>query len=188
MGKHDAGPPLRRAVFLDRDGTLNRESVRDGRPYPPARLEEFELYPGAAEACDRLAQAGFVLVVATNQPDVGRGTQDRALVEAMHARLREQIPAVALVQACFHAGAEHGQPCECRKPATGLLRDAAARLGLDLSRSWMVGDRWRDVDCGQAAGCRTIFIDRGYAETMRSPPDFTARDLSEATGIILAHP
>jgi D-glycero-D-manno-heptose 1,7-bisphosphate phosphatase len=188
MGKHDAAQALRPAVFLDRDGTLNREFVRDDRPYPPARLEEFELYPGVPEACDRLARAGFVLVVATNQPDVGRGTRDRALVEAMHAKLRQSIPAIALVQACFHAGAEHGQPCACRKPAPGLLQDAAHRLGLDLARSWMVGDRWRDVDCGRAAGCRTVFIDRGYAEALRARPDFAVRDLGEAAGIILAHP
>lgn len=187
MGKHGSSGILKRAVFLDRDGTLNREFVRDGRPYPPTRFEDFELYPGAADACARLAAAGFVLVVATNQPDVGRGTCDRALIESIHERLRAQIPSIALIQACFHAGAEHGQPCECRKPAPGLLLDAAARLALDLSRSWMVGDRWRDIDCGHAAGCRTVFLDRGYAEPLRTRPDFTARDLSDAAGIILAH-
>lgn len=178
---------LRPAVFLDRDGTLNAPVVRAGKPYPPATLAEFQLLPGVAEGCARLKAAGFALVVATNQPDVGRGTQDRATVEAMHARLLELVPAIDLVQVCYHGGTDHGQPCDCRKPKPAMLLDAAARLGLDPRRSWMIGDRWRDVDCGAAAGCRTIFLDWGYAEALRARPDFTVRDLPAAVGIILAH-
>ncbi len=176
----------RPAVFLDRDGTLNVEVVRDGKPYPPDTLAGFRLHDGAAEACARLKAAGYVLVVATNQPDVGRGKQERAVVEAMHARLRELIPSLDLVQVCCHGGAAHGQPCDCRKPAPGMLLDAAARLGLDLTRSWMVGDRWGDIDAGHAAGCRTIFLDRGYTEALRTKPHFTARSLLDAAGMILA--
>lgn len=178
---------LRPAVFLDRDGTLNAPVVRAGKPYPPATLAEFQLLPGVAEGCARLKAAGFALVVATNQPDVGRGTQDRATVEAMHARLLELVPTIDLVQVCYHGGTDHGQPCDCRKPKPAMLLDAAARLGLDPRRSWMVGDRWRDVDCGAAAGCRTVFLDWGYAEALRARPDFTVRDFPAAVGIILAH-
>ena len=98
LPSHLLPPPASRlqknrpAVFLDRDGTLNRQIVRAGKPYPPATLEEFVLFPDAAAACARLKVAGFVLVVATNQPDVARGTQSREVIEAMHARLRELIP------------------------------------------------------------------------------------------------
>lgn len=177
--------PLSPAVFLDRDGVLNRSVVRGGRPFPPATLGEFELYLDAAESCARLAAAGFVLVVATNQPDLGRGTQDPATVAAMHARLLGEISRIARVEVCPHGGADHGQPCDCRKPQPGMLRRAAAALGLDLAASWMVGDRWRDVDCGHAAGCRTVFIDRGYDEPLRRRPDHVAGSLAGAAEIIL---
>ncbi|MDD3179139.1 MAG: HAD-IIIA family hydrolase [Opitutaceae bacterium] len=173
------------AVFLDRDGTLNRQVVRDGKPYPPATVEEFVLLDGVADACARLKAAGFVLVVATNQPDVGRGTQSQSAVEAMHARLRQLVPALDHIEVSYDAGGS-GPPAPRRKPAPGMLLDAARTLGLDLSSSWMVGDRWRDIDCGHAAGCRTVFIDWGYAETLRAQPDFVVKNLAEAAGIILA--
>ncbi|MGC1478998.1 MAG: HAD family hydrolase [Chthoniobacterales bacterium] len=168
---------MRRAVFLDRDGVINRPVVRGGKPYPPATVEEFELLPGVAEACGELKSAGFVLVVATNQPDVGRGTMERSTVEAIHAKLRELLP-IDRVEVCFDSGAE---PSEDRKPAPGMLVRAAEELGLDLPGSFMVGDRWRDVDCGAAAGCRTVFVDWGYDEELRQKPDFTVKDLREAS-------
>jgi D-glycero-D-manno-heptose 1,7-bisphosphate phosphatase len=178
--------PLRPAVFLDRDGTLNAPVVRDGKPYPPATVAEFRLLDGVAAGCAQLHAAGFTLVVATNQPDVGRGTQARSAVEAMHQRLKELVPQIDLIQVCYHGGTDHGQPCECRKPKPRMLLDAAEQLGLDLSRSWMVGDRWRDIDCGAAAGVRTIFIDWGYDEKLRAKPDYTVKSFPAATGIILA--
>jgi D-glycero-D-manno-heptose 1,7-bisphosphate phosphatase len=177
---------LRPAVFLDRDGTLNAPVVRDDKPYPPATVAEFVLLDGVAANCARLRAAGFALVVATNQPDVGRGTQPQAVVEAMHARLRELVPQIDLIQVCYHGGADHGQPCECRKPKPKMLLDAAEQLGLDLRRSWMIGDRWRDIDCGAAAGVRTIFIDWGYDEKLRARPDYIVKSFPAAAGIILA--
>jgi D-glycero-D-manno-heptose 1,7-bisphosphate phosphatase len=92
--------PLRPAVFLDRDGTLNLQLIRDGKPYPPQTVDEFRLFPDAAAACARLAAAGYVLVVATNQPDVGRGTQSQAVVEEMHAKLQQQIPHLSRIEVC----------------------------------------------------------------------------------------
>lgn len=173
-----------RIVFLDRDGVINRAVERDAKPYPPRNLEEFEILPEVPAACHRLKAAGFLLVVATNQPDVGRGTLERALVEKIHAHLMAQLP-VDRVEVCYHSGLD--QPgCECRKPKPGMLLSAARDLNADLSRSWMVGDRWRDVDCGHAAGCRTIFIDRGYAEDLKRQPDFRAKDLLEAADIIIS--
>lgn len=176
----------RPAIFLDRDGTLNVQVVRDGKPYPPQALAEFRLFDDVPAACRELAAAGYVLVVATNQPDVGRGDQQQAVVESMHERLRALVPELARVEVCYDPG--RGEPSPRRKPEPGMLLDAAPELGLDLARSWMVGDRWRDIDCGRRAGVRTVFIDFGYAEELREKPDFIVKSFGEAARIILAHP
>ncbi len=165
---------------------MNRPFVRDGKPCPPASVDEFELFPGVAEACAQLAAAGYVLVVATNQPDVGRGTQSQEMVEAIHCKLRQLIPALAHIEVSYAAGRPGDPPDPRRKPEPGMLLDASLLLGLDLARSWMIGDRWRDIDCGRRAGVRTIFIDFGYVELLRAPPDHTVRSFAEAARIILA--
>ena len=174
----------RRAVFLDRDGVINRPVVRDGLPYPPDTVEQFDVYDDVPEGCRQLKAAGFLLVVATNQPDVGRGTQSREQVEAIHATMRAALPGIDRVEVSYDAGGS-GVPAPRRKPAPGMLLDAADTLGIALTQSFMVGDRWRDVDCGHAAGCRTIFLDRGYAESLRQTPDWTAGSFAEAVEIIL---
>jgi D-glycero-D-manno-heptose 1,7-bisphosphate phosphatase len=175
--------PLRPAIFLDRDGTLNAPVICEGRPYPPASLAEFQLLPGVEQGCARLQAAGYVLVVATNQPDVGRGTQTQAAVETIHAHLRQLIPEIARIEVCYDPG--HGEVSRRRKPAPGMLLDAAAALGLDLEHSWMIGDRWRDIDCGRRAGVRTVFIDLDYREALSAAPDYTAKSFAEAAAIIL---
>jgi len=175
---------LRRAVFLDRDGVINRALERERKPYPPTSVAEFEILPEVPDACARLKQAGYLLVVATNQPDVGRGTLAQSAVEAIHEFMRAKLP-IDRVEVCYHAG-KGKSDCDCRKPRPGMLLRAARELGLDLPRCWMVGDRWRDIDCGHGAGCRTVFIDRGYAEELRQRPEFTAGNLLEAAKIILA--
>jgi D-glycero-D-manno-heptose 1,7-bisphosphate phosphatase len=178
---------LRPAVFLDRDGTLNAPIVREAKPYPPATLAEFQLLPGVADACRQLHAAGYVLVVATNQPDVGRGTQPQAVVETMHLRLRELIPEIARIEVCYAPGQGKKSPDDYRrKPAPGMLADAAAALGLDLPRSWMIGDRWRDIDCGRRAGVRTVFIDLGYVEKLDQQPHYTVSNFPAAAAIVLA--
>lgn len=174
---------MKRAVFLDRDGVINRPLVRDGKPYPPASIAEFEILLGVEEACARLKAAGWLLVIATNQPDVGRGTQRREEVEAMHAAMCERLP-IDRVEVCYDPG--QGQPSEFRKPAPGMLLRAAHELDIALAQSWMIGDRWRDIDCGAAAGCRTIFIDYGYDEKLRAQPTHRAPSLLEASAIVLS--
>jgi D-glycero-D-manno-heptose 1,7-bisphosphate phosphatase len=176
---------MKRAVFLDRDGVINRSIVREGKPYPPMRVEDFELMPGVVEACEKLKAAGFLLVVATNQPDVGRGTLAREVVEAIHAKMNVMLP-LDRIEVCYDAGAAHGQPSEFRKPAPGMLLRAAREMNIALTESWMVGDRWRDIDCGVAAGCRTVFIEHGYDEPLKAQPDFHVRSLLEAADAILA--
>jgi D-glycero-D-manno-heptose 1,7-bisphosphate phosphatase len=187
MGDHgQSGGALsgkRRAVFLDRDGVINPALVRDGKPYPPATLEEFEVLPGMAEALRALDEAGFLLIVATNQPDVARGLQRREVVEAMHGKLREALP-LDDIKVCY----ELESPSSTRyKPKPGMLLEAARERNIDLRRSYMVGDRWRDVGAGKRAGCFTIVIDRGYAEPLTETPDATCADLPQAAAIILRH-
>jgi D-glycero-D-manno-heptose 1,7-bisphosphate phosphatase len=182
MGEHEVTP---RAVFLDRDGVLNRALIRDGLPYPPTTIEQFELEEGAKEGCAKLKNAGFRLIVVSNQPDVGRGTQGREVVEAMNRKLLSGVPSLDAIMICWHAGSSHGDPCDCRKPKPGLLQRAAETHGLDLAGSYMVGDRWRDVDCAHAAGCRAVFIDRGYREELRAKPEITVATFAEAVAAVL---
>ena len=178
---------LRPAVFIDRDGTLNIPLVRAGVPCPPATVAEFHLFAGVSAACRTLHQAGYVLVVATNQPDVGRGTLAQSEVEAMHARLRQWLPEIARIEVCYAPGQGREHPeNRRRKPEPGMLLDAAAALGLDLARSWMIGDRWRDIDCGYRAGVRTVFIDLGYHETLKTKPVHIVRSFAEAAALVLA--
>jgi D-glycero-D-manno-heptose 1,7-bisphosphate phosphatase len=150
---------MMKAVFLDRDGVINRATVRDGKPYPPTSIADLEVLAGVPDALVKLRDAGFRLIVVTNQPDVARGTQTREAVEAMHARLTAEL-AVDEVVACYH----DGDACDCRKPKPGALVAAALRYGVELEQSFMVGDRWRDIEAGQRAGCRCLFVDHGYAE------------------------
>ncbi len=168
---------MRRAVFLDRDGVINRNEVRDGRPHGPQSVEDFVILPGVGEAVAALRAAGYLVIVATNQPNVARET-----VEAMHAKMRRTVP-VDDIRVCPHSESDN---CACRKPKPGLLLDAARDHGISLAHSWMVGDRWRDVEAGKAAGCRTIFIDHGYTnEPQPRDPDLVVRSLGEALPFIL---
>jgi D-glycero-D-manno-heptose 1,7-bisphosphate phosphatase len=183
MGIREVNHDRRRAVFLDRDGVLNEAVVVDGRPYPPTGPSELRILPEAAPALSRLKAAGFVLICVTNQPDVARGSQSRATVAAINARLLEALPLDDIL-VCYHDDAD---ACDCRKPAPGLLTDGAARYGIALPASFMVGDRWRDILAGQRAGCRTVLIDHGYSERWQGPrPDQTATTLSDAVTWILS--
>lgn len=177
-------PDTRRAVFLDRDGVLNSAVVRDGRPYSPAGLDDFEIAPNTPEALERLRRAGFLLICVTNQPDVARGLRRRETVEAMHRTLAAALPLDDLL-VCYHDDADR---CPCRKPAPGLLFEGARRHAVDLGRSFMVGDRWRDIEAGHHAGCRTVLIDHGYVEREPAvPPDCRARSLPDAVSWILGY-
>ena len=182
MGKREI---KRRAVFLDRDGVLNRPVVRGGHPLPPATLSEFELFEDVAEGCAKLKAAGFLLIVITNQPDVGRGTQNRATVAAMHQELQKKVPAIDHIEVCYDGGERYGQSCDCRKPKPGMILRSATAWEIDLRASYVIGDRWRDVNCAHAAGCRAVFLDRGYAEALREIPDFKVKTFTEAVDVVL---
>jgi len=171
----------RRAVFLDRDGVINRAVVRDGKPYPPDCVAAMEILPGVADALVRLRAAGFLNVVVTNQPDVATGKQLREIVEAMHERLRATL-AIDAIKVCYHVDADG---CACRKPRPGMLLEAAAELDINLARSSLVGDRWRDVEAGQAAGCTSYFIQCAYRENLPKKPYVAVESLRAAADLIL---
>jgi D-glycero-D-manno-heptose 1,7-bisphosphate phosphatase len=144
-------------------------------------VEEFELLPGVVGAVNRLHAAGFLLVVVTNQPDVRTGLTKREAVGEMHERLYQWLP-VDDIKVCYHVEADG---CDCRKPKPGMLLTSSRERGIDLKSSWMIGDRWRDVAAGKAAGCRTILVECSYAERKAEAPDFTVHSLREAAEIIL---
>jgi D-glycero-D-manno-heptose 1,7-bisphosphate phosphatase len=170
-----------RAVFLDRDGVINANLERNGKPVAPTNLAEFRILPGAPEAARRLKDAGFLLVVVTNQPDVATGRTAKATMEAMHAEIRRLMP-IDDFMICLHTDADS---CSCRKPKPGLILQAAAKHDIDLASSTIVGDRWRDILAGHAAGCRTIFVDYGYPQEQPAKPDEVVVSLVEAASLIL---
>jgi D-glycero-D-manno-heptose 1,7-bisphosphate phosphatase len=170
-----------RAIFLDRDGVLNLPVIRDGKSYPPARVEDVEVYPELRDGLQRLKDRGFVLIVVTNQPDVARGTALRETVEGINDLIAREIPAIDRFIVCFH---DNGDGCDCRKPRPGMLLTGAAEFDIDLARSYMVGDRCSDVEAGIAAGSRTIFIDRAYREPPPTRYDHRVSSTLEALTII----
>jgi D-glycero-D-manno-heptose 1,7-bisphosphate phosphatase len=174
---------MKRAIFLDRDGVLNEPVVRDGKPYPPASPEDLLICEGAPAALEDLRRLGFALVCVTNQPDISRGALSGQTLDAINARLMAALPLDAIF-VCRHDDADD---CSCRKPKPGLIHQAATEFGLDVAASYLVGDRWRDIEAGTAAGCRTVFIDRGYKERLSAvPPDATVLSIAAAAAWIIA--
>jgi len=173
---------MRRAVFVDRDGVLNTAVVRNGRPHPPASAADLKLLPGVRERVAELKGLGFLVVCVTNQPDVARGTSTRAAVDQINERVRAEMQLDDML-VCYH---DDRDGCGCRKPRPGLLLEAATRLGIDLARSFMIGDRWKDMACGAAAGCSTVFVDYGYAEPYQGPaPSHVSATAAEAFDYVL---
>jgi D-glycero-D-manno-heptose 1,7-bisphosphate phosphatase len=175
--------PGRKAVFLDRDGVIVVPEFRDGRSFAPVRLQDYRFYPEASAALSRLKSAGYLLVVVTNQPEVGRGIIAEPVLAEMHRQLLASLP-IDLVKVCRHTAEDR---CSCRKPKPGMLLEAASEFGISLLESYMVGDRASDIEAGQAAGCRNVFIDLGY--TREPKPDnasFTVSSIAQAADVILA--
>jgi D-glycero-D-manno-heptose 1,7-bisphosphate phosphatase len=173
--------PAKLAVFLDRDGVLNEAIVRNGKPHPPRDLSELVIADGARAALDELKREGFLLIVVTNQPDVARGKANRADVDKINTRLATILPLDA-IEVCEH---DDNERCDCRKPKPGMILRAREKLGADLAGSFMVGDRWRDIEAGRRAGCRTILIGYGYGETFPSAPTIRLASLPEAAAWIV---
>lgn len=153
---------VKRAIFLDRDGTIN---VEKNYLIDPAELV---LFPGVGEALRRGHDAGYLLVVVTNQSGVARGYFTSSAVDALHDHLQQELrPYGVQIDAFYHCPhhPEHGAgPCDCRKGAPGMLLQAAQEHQIDLSASWMIGDKHSDIEAGNRAGCRSILVRTGYGE------------------------
>ena len=175
---------MQTGVFLDRDGVLVRSDIRDGKPFAVMGPNDMDILPGVAQALETLKQTGFRLIGITNQPDVGSGKQDKNVVEEMNQRLQETLGLDAF-KTCYHVDADN---CTCRKPKPGMIIEAAGEWNINLEQSYMIGDRWRDIDAGRAAGCKTLFIDYGYDEPAPVNPDFIVGSLMDATQVILELP
>ena len=169
-------------MFLDRDGVINYALSHNGVPSAPLTLAEFQLLSGVTDALHRLRDAGFLLIVVTNQPDVARGHASRQEVETVHARLREMLP-LDDIRVCYHDDCDR---CACRKPAPGMLYAAAVEREIALGQSYLVGDRWRDIEAGHRAGCTTILVDSGHGEPATIEPDIRMRDLDHAARWIVS--
>ena len=172
---------MKRAVFLDRDGVINRAFVRDGKSYPPASLDEVEILPQVESALNNLKTTGYLLIVVTNQPDVATGKTSKLVVDQINSYLAISLP-IDEFRTCYH---DDNDGCQCRKPLPGSLLDAANKHQIDLKASFMVGDRWRDIEAGAAAGCKTFFINYEYQEKQPDYPDFIVSSLAEAAEIII---
>lgn len=169
------------AVFLDRDGVLNEAILRNGRPYPPHDPSELIITEGACAALTELRREGFLLVVVTNQPDIARGKTTRANVDRINAQLAAVLPLDA-IEVCEH---DDQDKCECRKPKPGMILRAGEEFGVNFARSFMIGDRWRDIEAGRSAGCRTILLGEGYGEIFPYAPTIKLASLPRAASWII---
>lgn len=174
---------MKYAVFLDRDGVINRAIIRDRKPYPPSKLEDVIFTLGTSEAIQSLRASGYLVIVVTNQPDVAKGMQRKEEVESIHGIIRQQLQ-VDDIKVCYHVDEDD---CHCRKPRPGMILDAAQEYSIDLAGSYMIGDRWRDIEAGQAAGCKTILIrpEINYNEPQAQGMDIVVDSLYEAAAFIL---
>jgi len=174
--RHVTEASQRPAVFLDRDGVLIEAIVWDNKPFAATSPEDVRIIDGAREACAELSSLGFLLVMVTNQPDISRGKISQLFVDQVNADIARKLSLDA-VRVCAH---DDRDACLCRKPKPGMMIEAGAALNIDLSSSVVVGDRWRDIEAGKRAGCKTVFIDYGYDEPLRSVPDHTTSSLRQA--------
>lgn len=170
--------PLHKAIFFDRDGVLNDAIIRDGLSYPPDSVNAITIPADAKKILALLKADGFLLLGITNQPDVARGKTTRDAIEAINRSIQQTL-GLDEIYTCYHDNIDH---CACRKPKPGMLLKAAEQYAIDLSKSVMIGDRWRDIDAGHAAGCKTIWLRPAilYQEKLPTHPDATVYSLTEA--------
>ena len=168
------------AVFLDRDGVINKPIIRNKKPFAPRSLNDFKIYRHSSDAILKLKNLGFIIVVVTNQPDVGNKLLCSDTLHLMHKVMLKSLP-IDLVMVCPHS---QNAGCDCRKPGTALFSEALQRLGIKPETSFMVGDRISDIQAGESFGCKTIFIDRKYLESDRVQADYTVSNLKNAVRII----
>ena len=172
---------MRKAVFLDRDGVINKIFIKDNLPSSPPTFELLEILPGVEESILRLKKLNFACLVVTNQPDVGRNLISKNTLEKMHNKLKKKIH-IDEIYVCTHI---KDQNCFCRKPNPGMILDAAKKYQIDLKKSFLIGDRASDIEAGQEANCRSIFLDKKNYEKPPNKQEATFNNLTEATDYIL---
>jgi len=174
---------LRQAVFLDRDGVINETVIRNGKPSPPASIEDLRVPLDVSPALHQLTAGGYLLIGITNQPDVARGAQTKEAVEKINRHLLESLP-IESILVCYH---DDSDDCACRKPRPGLILEAAHKWNVERQASFVIGDRWKDIEAGKRAGCKTIWLDRHYDEDGHGAvPDHRAETLAQAAAWILS--
>ena len=172
---------MNKAIFLDRDGVINKVNLVVGKPRPPKNISELILLPKVDEALQLLKNAGYLLIIITNQPDVARGKMKIETVEVINQFLKNLLP-INDIFTCYHDDIED---CNCRKPKPGNILKAANQYNINIQNSFMIGDRWRDVEAGISAGCKTFYIDYNYQEKQPQSYDYKVKSLYDAAKIIL---
>lgn len=167
-------------VFLDRDGVIVVPEFSNGRSYAPKTLKDFSYFPGTKETLSRLHKAGYLLIVITNQPDVGNGITKRSVVEAMHNKIREELP-IDHIEVCYHTRQDN---CDCRKPKPGMLLNSLKKFNIAMDHSFLIGDRYSDIEAGKNVNLKTIFINYHYEEPMTTKPHYTCENLTQGVEII----
>ena len=170
----------RKAIFLDRDGTLNKVYIENGLPISPSSLNKFKIIKGVKKSINRLKKLNFLCILITNQPDVFRGKISKKTVVKMNSYIKKKIKLDDMF-VCYHDN-EHN--CSCRKPKPGLLVKASKKWKIDLNKSFMIGDRWKDILAGKKVGCKTIFINNNYKNDKKVKADFTFKSLLKAVNKI----
>ena len=171
---------MKKSVFLDRDGVINKVYINDGLPESPNSLNELKILPGVRESIIKLKKLNFICLMVTNQPNVSRKKIDKNSVIQMNNFLKNEI-ALDDIFVCYHDDSDN---CNCRKPKPGLLLQAGKKWDVDFKKSFMIGDRWRDIQAGEKVGCKTIFLDYKYNEKKPKKPDFVSDSLLNAAHII----
>ena len=171
---------MKKAVFLDRDGVINKAFVKNGLPFSPPSFNELKILTGVKESIFRLQKLNFICLVVTNQPDVSRGKIEKKTVIKMNNYLKKELK-LDDIFVCYHDDHDN---CKCRKPKSGLLLEAQKKWNIDIKESYMIGDRWKDIEAGARIGCKTIFIDHNYKEMKPKDSNFITDSLLNAVHLI----
>ena len=164
---------LKRAIFLDRDGVINRVIMKEGKPYSPRKLSDFLFTAGIKEVLALLKEDDFILIVVTNQPDISRGLIRWDELNAIHDLIRSELPIDDII-VCPH---DNDDNCDCRKPKPGMIVESARKWGINIESSFIIGDTWKDMGAGEKAGCTTILLDAPYNQDVKS--NHRINDISE---------
>lgn len=164
-----------KAIFLDRDGVINEVIVKGNKPFSPSRLDDFVLLSDIKQALKIFKELGFLNIIVTNQPDIARGLLAKKDLEKMHDHIKGSLPIDGILL-CPH---DDKDMCLCRKPKPGLLKKAEGKWGIDLSRSYLIGDTWRDIEAGNVAGCTTVLLNKPYNRECARNCDLNVDSLNE---------